>query len=315
MAVKPTVSVIIPAYNVAPYIIETLDSLLEQTYTDYEAIVVNDGSTDDTEQAIAPYLEHFDGKLIYIRQENRGLPGARNTGMRQARGRYIFLLDGDDTWLPDCLATMVALVEADPTIDVLYPNAIFDGSPNFSGRLFQEVFPACEPVTFEKVLKRECYVFSQALFKRELLERVGEYDESLRAAEDFDLWLRMLHVGCRFAFTRQPLIKYRWRSDSLSNTSEKMVKNLNAVYRKWLNDPAITAEQRELIGVQMRDADAMLNWSLYRGKLRAREFEAAAHHLALANAHYRKFKLSLVQVGLRVAPKLVAKLIIRQERA
>lgn len=312
MAVKPTVSVIIPAYNVAPYITETLDSLWAQTYADYEAIVVNDGSTDTTEQAIAPYLERFGGKLIYIRQENRGLPGARNSGMRQAQGRYIALLDGDDVWLPDYLTTLVALIEADPAIDVLFPNAIFDGSPNFSGRLFQDVFPASEPVTFERVLKRECYVFSQALFKRELLERVGEYDEALQAAEDFDLWLRMLHAGCRFAFTRQPLIKYRWRSDSLSNTSEKLLTNLNTVYRKWLDNPVTTTEQRAFIEAQMCDADAMLNWSLYRGKLRTREFDEAARHLALANAHYRKLKLSLVQLGLRVAPNLVARLLTRQ---
>lgn len=311
MAVKPTISVIIPAYNVASYIAETLDSVVAQTYADYEAIVVNDGSTDDTEQAIAPYLENFGGKLIYIRQENRGLAGARNTGMRQARGRYIALLDGDDIWLPDYLTTSLALLEADPAIDVLYPNAIFDGSPNFSGRLFQDIFPTSEPVTFEKVLNRECYVFGQALFKRELLERVGEYDEALRAAEDFDLWLRMLHAGCRFAFTREPLIKYRWRSDSLSNTSEKLLTNLEAVYRKWLSNPASTPAQRMLIEAQMRDADAMLNWSLYRGKLRARQFEEAAQHLALANAHYRKLKLSLVQFGLRVAPRLVARLIAR----
>src|SRR5262245_59492249 len=142
MAVELTVSVIIPAYNVAPYIAETLDSLWAQTYSDYEAIVVNDGSTDETEQVITPYLERFGGKLIYVRQENRGLPGARNTGMRQARGRYLALLDGDDVWLPDYLTTLVALIEADPTIDVLFPNAIFDGSPNFSGKLFQDVFPA-----------------------------------------------------------------------------------------------------------------------------------------------------------------------------
>src|SRR5262245_21891186 len=100
MAVTPRVSVIIPAYNVAPYIAETLDSLLAQSYADYEAIVVNDGSTDETEQVIAPYLKRFNGRLTYIKQENRGLPGARNAGMRQARGRYIVLLDGDDTWLP-----------------------------------------------------------------------------------------------------------------------------------------------------------------------------------------------------------------------
>lgn len=306
-----TISVIIPAYNVAPYIGETLDSLLAQTYTDYEVIVINDGSTDDTEQIILPYREHFDGRMIYQWQANQGLARARNAGLRVARGRYIALLDADDIWVPEFLAKMLALIESDPALDLVFPNAWFWGSPNFSGREFQAVFPASEPVTFEKVLRRECYIFGLALFKRELLETVGYYDEELGASEDFDLWLRMLRQGCRFSFTREPLVKYRWRADSLSNNSDKLLNNLSKVYHKWLRDPAITAEQRALIEAQLRDADAMLNWSLYREKLQTGDYHQAAQHLALANAHYRKLKLSLVQIGLRVAPSLVAKLIGR----
>jgi glycosyltransferase involved in cell wall biosynthesis len=306
-----TISVIIPAYNVAPYIGETLDSLLAQTYADYEVIVINDGSTDNTEQVILPYRERFDGRMIYQWQANKGLARTRNAGLRVARGRYIALLDADDIWVPEFLEKMLALIESDPTLDLVFPNAWFWGSPNFSGREFQSVFPASEPVTFEKVLRRECYIFGLALFKRELLETVGYYDEDLGASEDFDLWLRMLRQDCRFGFTREPLVKYRWRADSLSNNSDKLLNNLSKVYHKWLRDPAITKEQRALIDAQLRDADAMLNWSLYREKLQTGDYRQAAQHLALANAHYRKLKLSLVQMGLRVAPKLVAKLIGR----
>ncbi len=306
-----TVSVIIPAYNVAPYIGETLDSLLAQTYTDYEVVVINDGSTDETEAAIAPYHEQFGERMFYQRQTNTGLAKARNAGLRAARGRYIALLDADDIWLPEFLAKMLALIESDPALDLVFPNAWFWGSPNFSGREFQSVFPASEPVTFERVLRRECYIFGLALFKRELLETVGYYDATLGASEDFDLWLRMLRQGCRFGFTREPLVKYRWRADSLSNNSHTLLSNLSKVYHKWLREPGVTAEQRALIDGQLRDAEAMLNWYRYRQTLQAGDYAQAAQHLALANAHYRKLKLTLVQMGLRVAPGLVAKLVDR----
>ena len=161
------------------------------------------------------------------------------------------------------------------------------------------------------MLKRECYIFGLVMFKRELLDTVGNFDEHLGASEDLDLWLRMLRHGCRFSFTREPLVKYRWRADSLSNNSEQLLKNLDRVYRKWLDDPATTAAQKSLIETQLREADAMRNWSLYRAKLKAKEYSEAARHLALANAHYRKLKLTLVQWGLRLAPALVAKLASR----
>ncbi|MGH8106872.1 MAG: glycosyltransferase family 2 protein, partial [Arenimonas sp.] len=108
MSNAPAVSIIIPAYNLAPYIAETLDSVFAQTCRDFEIIVINDGSTDDTEERIAPYRN----RIVYIRQENRGVMAARNVGLQAARGRYIALLDGDDLWLPNFLEVLVGMLEA-----------------------------------------------------------------------------------------------------------------------------------------------------------------------------------------------------------
>lgn len=130
------VSVIIPAYNVAPFIAETLDSLFAQTWRNFEAVVINDGSTDDTEERLTPYRD----RIVYIKQENRGVMAARNAGLQAARGRYIALLDGDDLWEPKFLETLAGMLQADPNLSVAYPNAVFFGSPNFAGRLHQDVF-------------------------------------------------------------------------------------------------------------------------------------------------------------------------------
>ncbi|MGH9799036.1 MAG: glycosyltransferase family A protein, partial [Blastocatellia bacterium] len=136
MSNAPAVSIIIPAYNLAPYIAETLDSVFAQTCRDFEIIVINDGSTDDTEERIAPYRN----RIVYIRQENRGVMAARNVGLQAARGRYIALLDGDDLWLPNFLEVLVGMLEADPDLSVAYPNARYFGWPKHDGKLHHDVF-------------------------------------------------------------------------------------------------------------------------------------------------------------------------------
>ena len=110
MICDPTISIIVPAYNVGPYIAETLDSALAQTRRDFEVIVVNDGSTDDTEARIAPYRD----RIVYLRHENRGVMATRNAGLGAARGAYIALLDGDDLWEPRFLEVLAGMLDADP---------------------------------------------------------------------------------------------------------------------------------------------------------------------------------------------------------
>ena len=305
MSTSPAVSVIIPAYNVAPYITETLDSLFAQTYPDFEAILINDGSTDETEDRIAPFRD----RLVYIAQQNHGVMAARNAGLRAARGHYIALLDGDDILLPRFLEALVGMLESDSTISAAYPNACYFGWPRHDGKLHQDVFSVAEPVTFDRVLRRECYIFGLLVFRREVIDEVGGYDESLQGqgAEDFELWLRMLRHGHRFKFTREPLVEYRWRHDSLSNTGVKILRCEVSVYEKLLKGE-LTSAQREWIQARLPGLRAQLSYACFKEELRKRQFTQAEKHLADAAEFYRQPKLTLLRVAMKVAPQLVARI-------
>ena len=152
----PLVSVVIPAYRAAESIAATLDSVLAQTFKDYEIIVVNDGSPDseDLEKALDSYRE----RIIYLRQENQGPAGARNTGILTARGKYIALLDSDDIWDPEHLGAQLAVLEADKSIDVVYADARIFGDVPEAGRTVMEFCPSAGEVTFERLVTRQCTV-------------------------------------------------------------------------------------------------------------------------------------------------------------
>ena len=300
------VSVIMPAYNVAPYIVEALESLFAQTWRDVEAIVINDGSTDETEERLAPYRD----RIVYIKQKNSGVMAARNAGLRVARGRYIALLDGDDLWAPRFLERLLGLLESDASLSVAYPNAVILGSPNFSGKLYQEVFPATEPVTFDRVLRRECHIFGSLVMRREALDDVGWFDESLegQGAEDLELWLRMLQRGHRFKFTSESLAKYRWRHDSLSDTGIGPLRRLISVYEKFLASELTAEDNRVWIKSRLPELRAQLNYAQFKDATARSDFKQAAEHLANANRYYRRPKLMVAQIMMRLAPRLVAKI-------
>lgn len=310
MSNAPAVSIIIPTYNLAAYIVETIDSALAQTYRDFEIIVINDGSTDDTEERITPFRE----RIVYIKQKNGGVMAARNAGLRAARGRYIALLDGDDIWQPRFLEVLVGMLESDPALSVAYPNAWYLGSPKYDGKLHQDVFPVAEPVTFDRVLRRECYIFGSLVFRREVIDEVGGYDESLQGqgAEDFELWLRMLQHDHRFKFTNEPLAKYRWRHNSLSKTSVGILSCLVSVYEKQLRGQ-LTADQRQWIEAQLPELRAELNYARFKDNVKKEQFPEATSHLAEANRFYRLPKLALMQAGMKIAPRLLARLVTKLE--
>lgn len=263
---NPKVSVIIPAYNVGPYITETLESLFAQTFGDWEAIVVNDGSTDDTEARVRPYLP----RIVYLSQSNGGVMAARNAGLRAASGRYIALLDGDDVWMPRFLEVLAAMLESDGGLGGAFPNAVFWGSPRYDGRLHQDLFPVASPVTFERVLRRECHIFGSLVLRRDAVEALDGFDEGLRGqgSEDFDLWLRMLLNGYRFGFTREPLVRYRWRSDSLSNSGLAQLECLISVYEKLAAEPLVAGQDRTWINARLPSLRTQLRLAEFREYLK-----------------------------------------------
>src|SRR5205823_8543224 len=129
----PKVSILMPAYNVAPYIGETLESIFAQTFADFEVIIVNDGSPDgdDFERELEPYRN----RIRYFKQENRGAGAARNTGLRAARGEFIAFLDAEDVWLPTYLEEQIKFLSAQGC-DVVCANAMNFGNSAFAGRTY-----------------------------------------------------------------------------------------------------------------------------------------------------------------------------------
>ena len=207
---NPTVSVVIPTYNRAHLVTEAVDSVLDQSYTDYELLVIDDGSTDDTADRLTSY-----GECIRLhRQDNRGASAARNAGIRHARGQYIAFLDSDDLWLKDKLQAQMDLVVRDPQVRVCYTEEIWirrgvrvnpkRKHRKYSGWILEKMLPLC------------IVSLSSVLIAGEVFHRVGLFDESLPACEDYDLWLR---IGLRYPIVLidQPLIVKRGgHADQLS---------------------------------------------------------------------------------------------------
>lgn len=298
----PAVSVIVPAYNTAPFIADTLASVLAQTMADFEIVVVNDGSPDTPE--LERELTPFRDRIRYIVQDNRGLSAARNTGIAAAAGRYIALLDSDDTWEPEYLQRQLEVLERDQ-LDIVYANATTFGDPLRAGRRFMDVHPSTGDVTFESLVTQRCNVMVSVLARREALVDAGLFDESLRSSEDFDMWLRVLLNGGRIGYQREPLVGSRLRKGSLSANGVSMCQHIVRVLDKVAADARVTAPQRALVAERREYFSALLK--LHEGK---RAFFAGDHRLAAAalaeaNVRLRRKKLAVAVLLLRLVPGLL----------
>ncbi|MBK9050653.1 MAG: glycosyltransferase [Chloroflexi bacterium] len=211
MTAAPLVSVIIPTYNHARFVVQAVQSVLAQTYPHVEVIVVDDGSTDGTVQVLEPWA----GRIRVVRQNNAGVSAARNHGFALAQGTYLTFLDADDLFLPDKLTRDVALLEGDLAVGMAYCSWRYvaeDGEqvlgelrPQKAGHLLEDL-----------LLRRFHCVPGAATIRREALERVGLFAEHCPAAADTDLWVRLAYAGYTFACVDEPLFLYRSVSDSMS---------------------------------------------------------------------------------------------------
>jgi cellulose synthase/poly-beta-1,6-N-acetylglucosamine synthase-like glycosyltransferase len=223
-SLTPTVSILTPAFNSGKFIRQTLDSALRQTFTDFEMIVVDDGSTDDTRHIVEEYSAR-DQRIRIISQPNGGIAAARNRAMRMARGRFLALLDSDDLWLPTYLTDQLAILAERPDIDVLSSNAInfggtFDGAPLLPIRWRGGI----RLVSLLELISVEDSLCILSIFRREVTDVIGGFDITLRRSEDYDLWLRAAVAGYRIAVNPKPLGLYRRRPDSVSADEVLMLK-------------------------------------------------------------------------------------------
>ena len=299
----PRVSVIVPVYGTAKYVSEALDSVLMQTYTDYEIIVVNDGSPDSDvlEEVLKPYRD----RITYLVQENRGSSGARNSALKVARGYYVAMLDSDDRWGPEYLTSQVGLLESDPTVDVVYPDAVRFTSGGVGSTRYSESFPVGGEITFLRVLTRECQVYGEVTARREMLLRVGMYDEELRSAEDYELWLRVLKAGGRIAYNDRVLAYYRIREGSHTSNEVILATNVLKILDKVGREMELTAQERAALKHHRADITAVLSLSEGKQALLKGDTRTAISKLKVAAHHTKSWKLGATIAGLRVAPGIL----------
>ena len=299
----PTVSIIIPAYNTASLITEALDSVFGQTYKDFEAIVINDGSpdTEALERVLQPYLE----QMVYIKQNNRGAAGARNTGIRQARGEYLAFLDSDEMWRPEFLASQMKLFDETPSLDMAYTDALF---PTDSGRPAAETWmrscPSKGPCTFESLVKEDCHIpVSSVVVRKQTIVEAGLFDETLGCIDDYDMWLRVAYHGGKIAYQVVPLVYSRpERPGSLSQNTINTGKVLVKIFMK-LGQAPMAPSTRAAVQERLAQEQALLHLTQAKFNLAAGDFAEAGEFLRKANSHLRSFKLRLVLAGLQVAPR------------
>jgi glycosyltransferase involved in cell wall biosynthesis len=206
------IDVIIPSYNRAHCLLRAVDSVLGQTYQDFNLLVIDDGSTDNTFELLKPYID--DKKLTYLKTENRGVSAARNFGVQNSISKWIAFLDSDDEWLPHKLTAQVEFIQQNPQIPLVHGEETWirkgkrvnpkNIHKKFGGRIFERCLPLCliSP--------------SATILKRELLTEVGGFDEDYVVCEDYDLWLKITSLY-EVGFIEEPIItKYGGHDDQLS---------------------------------------------------------------------------------------------------
>jgi glycosyltransferase involved in cell wall biosynthesis len=187
MDYKCSVSVIIPTYKHRDYVSLTLDSVFKQTFTDYEVIVINDGSPDDTGEVLRPFIEQ--NRIRYIEQENGGQARARNRGLAEAKGEFIAFLDDDDLWPVDKLEWQVAALREQPAVGVIGGACEFI---NDDGEHIEDFIPADRSISVETLFSGSPFASpGQALIRTSCLRKIGGFNESIWGADDLDLWFRL----------------------------------------------------------------------------------------------------------------------------
>lgn len=234
---------IIPAYNSAQYVADAIESALAQTARPSQIIVVNDGSTDNTDAVLAPY----ENRITTIRQKNQGLPAARNTGLRAATGDCIAFLDADDCWHPRKIELQMEILNRRPDIGAV-GTATFEHPAPVMPALAAEI--PLQEVPLTRLLVRNCVTASSVMVRREIADRVGEFNPTLPNAEDLDYWQRSAELS-GFAILKSPLTGYRLVPGSLSRRPIAMETGIRSVLkmlderdawrgRPWLRRKAIS---------------------------------------------------------------------------
>ena len=288
----PKVSVVIPAYNTLAYLPQSLTSALKQTFTDFDVLIVDDGSTDGL-AAWAAQLS--DPRVRLVTQANQGLPGARNTGVRHTEGEYIAFLDGDDLWRPDKLAKQVALLDSRPEVGLVHTSVSFIDArgdaisrpvaAHGDGDVYREF------LTFNEFYMVRCG--STPLVRRACFDDVGLFDPSLKFAEDWEMWTRVA-AHYHVATLGENLVLYRQHSSNLTKNYRIMTPHFTKIIERAFSD--VPEKYRYLKGQAYGRTHLSVAWrAFYAG-----DYAEAAALCRQAFLHFPKLRLTKTGLRLRL---------------
>ena len=300
---KPLVSVVIPTFNYGHYVCDAVDSVLSQTYENVEILVVDDGSTDDTQER----LKKYDGRIVNILQKNAGLSAARNTGIRKAKGEFIAILDSDDIWEKEKLAEQMNVFASDEAGRI--------GVVSCAGECINEQGGVIETTGYTDlndeykffetlVTKNIISGGSCAVVRKKCFDEVGLFDETLRSSEDWDMWLRIQRV-VQIRVVSKPLVKIRVGSNNMSSEkyAARMLENEMKVLDKLSREnPKV---DKRLINKGKSYRLFCAAWAYWQGK----EHTTALKHIVQSFLKYPSDFMNKKQGGLFI--KIVAVNILR----
>jgi glycosyltransferase involved in cell wall biosynthesis len=271
----PLVSVIIPSYNRAHLLERAINSVLRQTFTEFELIFVDDGSTDSTPDV----MRKFQDRLIEIRQEHAGVSAARNAGIQHSSGQLLAFLDSDDEWYPDKLNRQVGMYNEESLFFICHTDETWMRNGK---EVRQKKIHAKQGGRFFKRALERCLISpSSVIIARSLFDRIGYFDESLPAGEDYDLWLRIT-AYYEVEFIPEPLIiKHGGSPDQLSETIPAIDRFRIKSIMKIIADPELKPDYRlAAIGELNRKCHIVALGCKKKGKI-----QEAEHYIELARKY------------------------------
>lgn len=226
---EPLVSVVIATYNMGHYLAETMHSVLAQNYNNYEVIVIDDGSEDNTSEVMAEFTK--DPKVHYLPQENKGQPKAKNAGLKACQGEFIAFCDADDLWQVDKLKKQLVCFD-DPKVGVVYSEVSYideNGQPLEKSQPYQRY---SGQIT-DKLIRKNFIPFGTAVIRRECIDKLGMFDEALPMGIDWDLWLRY-SIAYDFHYIPDKTYIYRIWPGQMSSNYRGRYANAEKIMNKFL---------------------------------------------------------------------------------
>ncbi len=257
---EPFVSVVIATYNMGQYLAETMRSVLAQSYNNYEVIVIDDGSEDNTSEVMAEFIK--DPRVHYLPQENRGQPKAKNAGLKACQGEFIAFCDADDLWHVDKLKKQLVCFD-DPKVGVVYSEVSYideNGQPlekpqpyaRYSGQIT------------DKLIHKNFIPFGTAVIRHECIDKLGGFDEALPMGIDWDLWLRY-SIEYEFQYIPDKTYIYRIWSGQMSSNYRGRYANAEKIMNKFLQQhPDVVA--RDLVSAAWADTYTNLAMAIAKGE-------------------------------------------------